>query len=103
MRDSDSDEKIQDRLEIANREIDQSKIEGFHDLVIINDDLNNTVEQIEKFVYRGEAEDETSIGPEANSSKSLSVENVFESQDTNGVDGVTEETNSVRKVDIQNR
>lgn len=50
-RGSDDDEKIKQRLEIAPREIEQSQVEGFHDKVIVNDDLDLTYKALEEYIF----------------------------------------------------
>lgn len=47
----DSEEKIQERLAIADKELEQSKVEGFHDKIIINDDLEKTYKELEEYIF----------------------------------------------------
>lgn len=57
-RGTDSDEKIQGRLEIATKEIEQSKTDGFHDTVIVNDDLETAYSELESFIFGNSDEHE---------------------------------------------
>jgi THO complex subunit 1 len=50
-RGSDDEETIQKRLEIAQRELEQAKMEGFHDKIFVNDDLETTYKQLENYVF----------------------------------------------------
>lgn len=59
-RESDSDERIQDRLDIAKKEIEQSKLDGFHDTTIVNDDLEVAYKDLEDFIFGNADNDEPS-------------------------------------------
>lgn len=50
-RGSDDEDKIKARLEIAEKELAQAKVEGFHDKIVVNDDLQKTYEQLEKYIF----------------------------------------------------
>ena len=50
-RGSDDEDKIKARLEIAEKELAQAKLEGFHDKIVVNDDLQKTYEQLEKYIF----------------------------------------------------
>jgi THO complex subunit 1 len=50
-RGSDDEETIKKRLEIAQRELEQAKTEGFHDKIFINDDLETTYKQLENYIF----------------------------------------------------
>jgi THO complex subunit 1 len=50
-RGSDDEDKIKARLKIAEKELAQAKVEGFHDVIIVNDDLQKTYEQLEKYIF----------------------------------------------------
>ena len=39
------------RLEIAEKELAQAKVEGFHDKLFVNDDLQKTYELLEKYIF----------------------------------------------------
>jgi THO complex subunit 1 len=56
-RGTDTPEKIKERLEIAAAEIKQSEIEGFHDKIIVNDDLNATYGTLEAYIFGVEEAD----------------------------------------------
>ena len=47
----DDEDKIKARLEIAEKELEQAKVEGFHDKIIVNDDLQQTYEQLERYIF----------------------------------------------------
>lgn len=55
-RGSDDEDKIKTRLEIAEKELAQAKAEGFHDKIFINDDLQKTYEQLERYIFDGDDE-----------------------------------------------
>ncbi|KAG0648438.1 THO complex subunit 1 [Hyphodiscus hymeniophilus] len=50
-RGSDDEDKIKARLEIAEKELQQAKVEGFHDKIFVNDDLQKTYEKLEKYIF----------------------------------------------------
>jgi THO complex subunit 1 len=50
-RGSDDEDKIKARLEIAEKELEQAKVEGFHDKIFVNDDLQKTYEQLENYIF----------------------------------------------------
>jgi len=47
----DPEEKIKERLATADLELEQSKVEGFHDKIIINDDLEVTFKELESYIF----------------------------------------------------
>jgi guanylate kinase len=49
-RQTDSEEAIQKRLEAAKREMEFAKVEGVHDKVVVNDDLEKAYEEVRKWV-----------------------------------------------------
>lgn len=53
-RGSNDPDTIKARLEIAERELENSKIEGFHDIVLVNDDLKETYKKLSSYVFGGE-------------------------------------------------
>lgn len=55
-RGTEKEESIQKRLEQAKNEIEYSKTEGVHDIVIVNDDLDEAYAKLEKYIFEGEAE-----------------------------------------------
>lgn len=54
-RGTDDDEKVKQRLETAAEEIKHAEIEGFHDRILINDDLTGTFEELEKYIFQTDA------------------------------------------------
>ena len=50
-RGSDDEDKIRARLEIAEKELEQAKVEGFHDKTFANEDLQTTYDQLEKYIF----------------------------------------------------
>ena len=58
-RGSDDEDKIQARLEIAEKELAQAQVEGFHDKIIVNDDLRKTYEELERYIFGWD--DETAV------------------------------------------
>jgi THO complex subunit 1 len=53
-RGSDDDDNIEARLEIAEKELQQAEVEGFHDKIIVNDDLQNAYDELEKYIFSHE-------------------------------------------------
>ncbi|KAH9223788.1 P-loop containing nucleoside triphosphate hydrolase protein [Leptodontidium sp. 2 PMI_412] len=53
-RGTEKEESIQKRLAQAKNELDYSKVEGVHDLIIVNDDLEEAYKKLEEFVFKGE-------------------------------------------------
>ena len=82
-RGSDDEDKIKARLEIAEKELAQAKVEGFHDKIFINDDLQKTYEQLEKYIFDGE--DEIAADEANETSKVVNAE--LEMVDSNGAAG----------------
>ena len=60
-RGSDDEDKINARLEIAEKELAQAKVDGFHDKIIVNDDLQQSYDQLEKYIFG--LEDEMVVEP----------------------------------------
>ena len=54
------EEKIKGRLEIATVELEHAKLEGFHDKTFVNDDLEATFIDFEKYIFD---QDEPVSGP----------------------------------------
>ncbi|OBT83198.1 hypothetical protein VE02_09148 [Pseudogymnoascus sp. 03VT05] len=54
-RGTDDDEKVKQRLETAAEEIKHAEIEGFHDKIIVNDNLTNTFDVLEKYIFQADA------------------------------------------------
>ncbi|KFY06104.1 hypothetical protein V491_08854 [Pseudogymnoascus sp. VKM F-3775] len=52
---TDDEDRIKQRLETAIEEIKQSEVEGFHDKVIVNDDLNDAFVELEKYIFQTDA------------------------------------------------
>jgi len=46
------------RMEIAKDEIEHSKIEGFHDKIIVNDDLRQAYNELERYIFGIEEDEE---------------------------------------------
>jgi THO complex subunit 1 len=53
-RGSDDEDKIKQRLMIAERELEQAKVEGFHDKIFVNDDLEATYRNLESYIFGDE-------------------------------------------------
>ena len=51
-RGTEKEDSIQERLQQAKVELEFSKVEGVHDLIIVNDDLNKAYEELESFVFK---------------------------------------------------
>jgi len=77
-RGSDDEETIQKRLEIAQRELEQAKAEGFHDKVFVNDDLEKTYKQLENYIFGLEdnSEEQTALAVGNEAAKSAEPANI---------------------------
>jgi THO complex subunit 1 len=64
-RGSDTAEMIRQRLEIAQKELEQAKIEGFHDVTFVNDNLEVTYKSLESYIFGDEENEESSSHGEA--------------------------------------
>jgi len=51
-RGTEKEESIQKRLAQARNELEYSKTEGVHDLIIVNDELEKAYSELEEFVFR---------------------------------------------------
>jgi len=51
-RGTEKEESIQKRLAQAKNELDYSKTDGVHDLIIVNDDLEKAYTELEEFVFK---------------------------------------------------
>jgi guanylate kinase len=58
-RGTEKEESIQKRLLQAKNEIDYSKTEGVHDLIIVNDDLDTAYGELEEFIFRKKTQDQS--------------------------------------------
>jgi guanylate kinase len=74
-----SDSEIEGRLKIAKDEIEQSKLEGAYDQIFVNDNLDETFEKLDAYLFEAKAhlkegsngsskdvEMADGVGPEAN-------------------------------------
>ena len=50
-RGTEKEESIQKRLAQAKNELEYSKTEGVHDLIIVNDDLEQAYKGLEAFIF----------------------------------------------------
>lgn len=57
-RGTNSEERIQERLDIAKQELEQAKVDGFHNKTIINDDLDTACKQLEDYIFGNDKEGE---------------------------------------------
>ena len=51
-RGTEKEESIQKRLAQARNELEYSETPGVHDLIIVNDDLENAYTELEEFVFK---------------------------------------------------
>ncbi|KAL7927826.1 guanylate kinase [Trichoderma austrokoningii] len=51
-RGTESEQSIQERLSQAQKELEFSKTPGVHDIIIVNDDLEESYKKLEEFVYQ---------------------------------------------------
>jgi len=40
------------RLDQAQKELEYSKVEGVHDIIIVNDDLEKAYKELEEFIWK---------------------------------------------------
>jgi len=57
-RGTEKEESIQKRLAQAKLELDYSKSEGVHDLIIENDDLETAYKELEDFIFKENTQDQ---------------------------------------------
>jgi len=57
-RGTEKEESIQKRLLQAKNEIEYSKTEGVHDLIIVNDDLEKAYKELEGFVFKKKTQEQ---------------------------------------------
>ena len=50
-RGTEKEESIQKRLAQAEKEMDYSKTEGVHDIIIVNEDLEKAYQELEVFIW----------------------------------------------------
>jgi THO complex subunit 1 len=67
-RGSDDEDKIKQRLVIAERELEQAKVEGFHDKIFVNDDLETTYRNLESYIFGDEDSSNANAGDGADGS-----------------------------------
>lgn len=54
-RGTEKEESIQKRLAQAKNEMEYSKTDGVHDLIIVNDDLEQAYKELEAFIFQEKA------------------------------------------------
>ena len=52
-RKTETDESLQKRLKQAEAELAFSKVEGAHDKIVVNDDLEKAYDELEEFIVDG--------------------------------------------------
>jgi len=57
-RGTETEESIQKRLLQARNEIEYSKTNGVHDLIIVNDNLEKAYEELEDFIFKKKTQDQ---------------------------------------------
>jgi len=89
----DDEEKVKQRLETAAEEIKQAEIEGFHDKILVNDNLADTFEELEKYIFQADdtAAEEASPGEEGEAATEAASA-VAEGDDTTMAEGNGEAT-----------
>ena len=92
----DDAEKIKQRLEIAQRELEHAKIEGFHDRTFVNDDLELTYKSLEAYIF-GHDDVSDQLTTEGGIDESLEVAN----RDVDLLDGASSAMEeSVMEMDV---
>ncbi|KAI9753250.1 MAG: guanylate kinase [Chaenotheca gracillima] len=51
-RGTETEESLQKRLQQAERELEFSRTEGVHDIIVVNDDLERAYQELEEFIIR---------------------------------------------------
>jgi THO complex subunit 1 len=97
-RGSDDEATIEKRLQIAQRELEQAKTEGFHDKIFVNDDLETTYKQLENYVFGIEETDEEPSQLTSNDDKSKLAESA--NAEIEMVDTEAPEPETPLKVDV---
>ena len=97
-RGSDDEATIEKRLQIAQRELEQAKTEGFHDKIFVNDDLETTYKQLENYILGIEETDEEPSQLASNDDISKLAESA--KTETDMVDTEAPEPEAPLKVDI---
>lgn len=54
-RGTEKEESVQKRLAQARNELEYSKTDGAHDLIIVNDDLEEAYKALEAFIFKKKA------------------------------------------------
>ena len=92
-RGSDDEEKIKARLEIAEKELEQAKVDGFHDKILINDDLQNTYKRLERYIF---GEEDVAVEEAHETLKAVSTEvKMTEDNAVAGENAANDEVNGV--------
>ncbi|TAQ86778.1 hypothetical protein B7494_g4892 [Chlorociboria aeruginascens] len=63
-RGTDTEEKIQEILANAQKELEHAKLEGFHDMTFVNDDLQTTYNELEKYIFGDKSESSSTVTAE---------------------------------------
>lgn len=58
-RGTEKEESIQKRLLQAKNEIEYSKTDGVHDLIIVNDNLDKAYVELEEFIFKKKTQDQS--------------------------------------------
>ncbi|KAI9872418.1 MAG: hypothetical protein M1830_001639, partial [Pleopsidium flavum] len=53
-RGTETEESLQKRLKQAEREIEFSRVDGVHDMVVVNDDLDTAYREVEAWIVDGD-------------------------------------------------
>jgi len=57
-RGTEKEESVQKRLAQARTELEYSKTEGAHDLIIVNDDLETAYKELEEFIFKKKTQEQ---------------------------------------------
>ena len=58
-RGTEKEDSIQKRLKQAELELEYSKTEGVHDLIIVNDDLEEAYKKLENFIFKANTQEQS--------------------------------------------
>lgn len=77
-RGADSEDKIVERMKIAEEEIEHAKIEGFHDCILVNDDLEKTYTAVLAFIQGTANLGEAAVANEGSAAMEVKMEDVVD-------------------------
>lgn len=98
-RGTDDDEKVKQRLETAAEEIKHAEIEGFHDKILVNDNLSDTFDELEKYIFQADAAGTDETPAATGTDETSAAAGTGETPATEGGEGATEAVSAVAEGD----